>query len=153
MIHTVPRFAWSVKARSLSPRKVYAADPGFVHTASLSTTPDRGHVLENVVYLELRRVAAPIFYLAEGNTECDFVVAPARGSATCIQVCWALSSENEKREIDGLCRAMEFFGVDSGVILTAHQEDEMIIAGRSVSVIPAWRYDFSVANTPRSPGR
>ncbi len=144
MIHTVPRFAWSVKARSLAPKKVYAADPGFVHTSSLSTTPDRGRLLENIVYLELRRRTASIFYLAEGNTECDFVVAPKRGSAICIQVCWMLTSENETREISGLGTAMEFFGVDSGVILTADQEDEITIRGRSISVIPVWRFDFAV---------
>ncbi|MEX2445265.1 MAG: ATP-binding protein [Alkalispirochaeta sp.] len=147
MIHTVPRFAWSVKARSLAPKKVYAADPGFVHTSSLSTTPDRGHLLENVVYLELRRRTASIFYLTERNTECDFVVEPKCGEALCIQVCWALTSENEEREINGLRTAMEFFGVDSGVILTADQEDEISIAGRSISVIPAWRFDFTAARS------
>jgi uncharacterized protein len=140
MIHTVPRFAWSVKARSLAPKKVYAADPGFVHTSSLSTTPDRGRLLENVVYLELRRRTASIFYLAEGNTECDFVVTPERGGALCIQVCWTLTSENEAREIGGLRTAMEFFGVDTGVILTADQEDEITVPGGSISVIPVWRY-------------
>ncbi|TVR75685.1 MAG: ATP-binding protein [Spirochaetaceae bacterium] len=142
MIHTVPRFAWSVKARSLAPKKVYAADPGCVHTSSLSTTPDRGRLLENVVYLELRRRTASIFYLAEKNTECDFVVAPQRGSATCIQVCWTLTSENENREIGGLRTAMEFFGVDTGVILTADQEDEISVPGGSISVVPLWRYDI-----------
>jgi len=143
MIHTVPRFAWSVKARSLAPKKVYAVDAGFVQTSSLSTTPDRGGLLENMVFLELRRRTPSLFYLAEDGTECDFVVEPKRGGATCIQVCWTVTSENEEREIAGLRSAMKYFGVDSGVILTADQEDEITIPGGTIAVIPVWKYDFT----------
>ncbi len=108
----------------------------------MTTTPNRGHLLENVVYLELRRRKASILYLSDRNTECDFVVEPRRRESLCIQVCWALTSENEEREMGGLRTAMEFFGVDSGVILTADQKDE-------ISVIPAWRFDFSAMRTQR----
>lgn len=143
MIHTVPRFAWSVKARSLAPRKVYAADPGFVHTSSLSTNPDRGRLFENFIYLELRRQTSSLFYLAERGSECDFVVNPRRGEATCIQGCWDLNPENEEREIGGLRTAMEFFDASSGVILTADQDDEITVPEGSISVTPAWRFNFA----------
>lgn len=143
LIHTVLRFSWSLKARSLAPKKVYVADPGLIGVSSLSSSRDSGHILENVVFLELRRSTDRIFYLSEGGHECDFVIAPSSEGTECIQVCYELTADNEEREISGLRSAMDFFSVNTGVILTADQEDELTVDGKTILVVPVWQY-FSV---------
>lgn len=147
MVHVVPRFAWSAKAQSLAPKKIYSADPAFVRLSSLSFSRDLGSSLENFVYLELRRRTNRLFYFAENDRECDFVVDPRRDDVPCMQVCWELTAENEKREISGLIEAMNFFSVDSGVIFTADQEDRIIVDGKTIDLVPAWKFDFSSVAT------
>jgi uncharacterized protein len=51
-----------------------------------------------------------------------------------------MNEDNKKREIDGLVEAMEKFDVKEGVILTHNQQDVLEILGKTIEVIPAWRW-------------
>ncbi len=59
-----------------------------------------------------------------------------------IQVCYEVTSRNKEREINGILRAMEFFGLNEGFILTFQQEDEIIVEGRKILITPAWKYGY-----------
>jgi predicted AAA+ superfamily ATPase len=141
MLHSVPRFAWSAKAQALAPRKIYAEDLAFIELSSLSSSDDMGRRLENLVFLELRRNTHRVFYFSQNDRECDFVVNPSRDGAICIQVCWDLNADTQDREFAGLREAMDFFAADTGYILTANQEDQAVVDGRTVSILPAWHFD------------
>jgi predicted AAA+ superfamily ATPase len=73
LIHQVPCFAWSVKAQSLAPKKVYIADPGIIKTGSASFSGNYGALLENFVFTTLRLHTKDIFYFSHSNAECDFI--------------------------------------------------------------------------------
>ncbi|OHE60016.1 MAG: ATPase [Treponema sp. GWA1_62_8] len=137
LIHQVPRFAWSAKAQSLAPKKVYIVDPGLARTGSLSFSPDTGSRLENFVFLEYRRRTDDIYYFGEGDRECDFIVNPHGGKPQCVQVCWTLTKDNEEREIAGLVSALDFFGLSEGFIITADTSDTILINGKTIRVVPA----------------
>ena len=140
LIQLVPRFAWSAKAQSLAPKKVYVIDPGLVRTGSVSFSPDSGSRLENFVFLEYRRRTADIFYYSDGDHECDFVVNPHGGKPQCVQVCWDLTRDNEDREIAGLLSALDFFSLSDGTILTADTSDRILKDGKSIQVVPAHQF-------------
>jgi predicted AAA+ superfamily ATPase len=103
LIQLVPCFAWSLKAQSLSPKKLYISDLGIIHTGSLSFSPDFGALLENFVYNQLRVLGHDIFYFADKTCECDFIVNPhSRDGTLCLQVCYELNRDNQDREIKGI---------------------------------------------------
>jgi predicted AAA+ superfamily ATPase len=136
----LPCFAWSVKAQSLAPKKVYIADPGIIKTGSLSFSGNNGALLENFVYNCLRAVTTDIFYYS-GKGECDFILRPHE-QPCCIQVCWELTTEDQEREITGMLEAMEFFVQKEGIILTFNTEDIILTSGRKINVIPVWKWVY-----------
>jgi predicted AAA+ superfamily ATPase len=138
LIELVPRFAWSAKAQSLAPKKLYIVDSGLIAVGSTSFTKNQGAILENMVFMKLRRTTNDIFYFSEKDSECDFVVNPHRGTPRCIQVCAQLSPDNEAREIRGLTAALKHFNLDEGYIITASTRDEINHAGTRIHVRPAF---------------
>jgi predicted AAA+ superfamily ATPase len=143
LIQLVSRFSWSVKAQSLSPKKLYVIDPGLVRSGSLSFSPDRGSLLECFVFMEFRRHTKDIFYFSEGAGECDFVVHPHGASPLCVQVCLSVSADNESREVSGLVSALDFFHQVEGFILTLDSADTILVNGKTIHVVPAYGFDFS----------
>ena len=139
LIFSIPRFSYSYKQQQVNPKKVYSIDNGFSYANTASFSKDRGKMLENVIFLGLRRKFKDIFYFQEKN-ECDFVVKQKEKIIKAIQVCFELNEENKGREINGLISAMERFKLNGGVILTYNQEDQFLIEGKKILVKPAWRW-------------
>jgi predicted AAA+ superfamily ATPase len=149
LIQIVPRFAYSVKAQNLAPKKTYVIDPGIIRTSSVSLRESDGALLENFVFNSLRasagaaasRAERDIYYFAGKNGgECDFIVSPSGGKPACVQVCWELNAENQDREISGLTEALNFFDRKSGTIITFDREDTINAAGKRLAVVPAWKW-------------
>ena len=147
LIQLLPCFSWSVKAQSLAPKKVYIADSGIIKTGAVSFSNNFGALLENFVFNCLRAKYGTsgisgkgmIYYYTDKNGgECDFIVLPHEKPA-CIQVCWELTQDNQNREINGLFEAMDFFNQDKGTIITFNTEDIIQTAGKTITVIPAWK--------------
>jgi len=146
LIQLLPCFAWSVKAQSLAPKKVYVSDSGLIKTGAFSFSKNLGVLLENFVYNNLRRHSGvsellnkrQLFYFTGKNgTECDFIVKSQK-TFKCIQVCWELNTDNKDREINGLLEAMDFFDLKEGDILTFNTEDIILVDGKKINVYPVW---------------
>lgn len=142
LVDFVPQFDYSYKAQSRNPKKVYALDLGIYHQTKTTFTDDLGRILENAVFLHLRRKNQEIFYFNKRG-ECDFVIMNKNKADKCIQVCWQVDDMNMKREIDGLMGALDFFGLKEGVIVTHDQTDFFEIEGISIKLIPSWKYMMS----------
>ena len=87
VIYPIGRY--EVKGRKLLQTlgKYYVVDTGLRTTILGSSADiDRGHTLENVVYLELRRRYSDVWIGKVGNTEVDFVVRDHDGRTTYYQV-------------------------------------------------------------------
>jgi predicted AAA+ superfamily ATPase len=142
LVHLLPCFSWSVKAQALAPKKVYIVDPGIIAAGSLSFSPNQGVLLENYVFNSLRqgiKKEGELYYFSDkSGGECDFVVSPYN-KPSCIQVCWELTPDNQKREINGLLKAMNFFNQENGTIITFNTEDIIQTEGKRIDVIPAWK--------------
>ena len=139
IIFTIPRFSYSYKQQQVNPKKVYSIDNGFSNNNSASFSKDKGKMLENAVFLELRRGFKNIFYFQEKN-ECDFVIKEKDKVTRAIQVCFDMNEENKDREISGLITALKEFDLKQGLIITQNQEDEFVIEGRKITVLPAWKW-------------
>ena len=139
LIDFVPMFDYSVKKQIRNPQKIYAIDLGIYHQNKLVFSPNDGHILENAVFLHLRRMGNEIYYF-QGKGECDFVTTKRGVPESLHQVCVHLNSMNQDREIDGLFAAMKYFNKDIGFIITLNQTDKFEKDGKIIQVIPAWKW-------------
>ena len=139
LVFTLPRFSYSYKQQQVNPKKVYSIDNGFSSSNSASFSKDYGKMLENLVFLSLRKRHKDIFYFQEKN-ECDFVIKEKDKITACVQVCFNINEENQSREINGLLEAIKKFKLDHGLILTYNQNDEFRIDGKMVKAIPVWKW-------------
>ena len=96
-------------------------------------------MLENLVFLGLRRKSKDIFYFQE-KRECDFVIKEKDNIKEAIKVCFKLNESNKKREFDGLVEALEKFNLKKGLILTYNQEDKINISGKELTIKPVWKW-------------
>jgi len=139
MLFTISKFDYSIKKQIINPKKVYSIDNGFSLVNSASFSQDKGKMLENMVFLTLKKKYKDIFYFQE-NRECDFVIKEGTKITQAVQVCYNLTEENKERELIGLSEAMEKFKLKEGMILTYNQEEEMIFEGRKIKLIPVWKW-------------
>ena len=139
LLFTVSKFNYSLKKQSMNPKKVYVIDNGLADVNSLSFSSNKGRMLENAVFLALRRNGKNIFYFKE-KKECDFIIKEANKITQVIQVCYALTEENKHREIDGLVEALETFNLTEGSIITFNQQDVLKIGEKTIKIIPAWHW-------------
>lgn len=139
LIFSVPYFSYSIKQQQVNPRKIYSIDNGFSSNNSSSFSKDNGKMLENLVFLALRKNYKNIFYFQEKN-ECDFVIKEKDKIIQAIQVCFDLNEQTKDREINGLLEALKKFNLDKGLILTFEQDDEFKLEGKTVKVLPVWKW-------------
>jgi len=139
LIFLVPRYDNSLKVQARNPRKVYAIDQGLVNFSSVSGSPDQGRLLENTVYLQLRRSGYEVWYF-KGRKECDFICREEKNRYSAIQVSWEVGASNEKREIEGLLEAMEHLNLSEGTVITFDQEDTLVKEGKTIRLIPGYTW-------------
>jgi uncharacterized protein len=139
LVFLVPSYDSSLKVQARNPRKVYAIDQGLVNFSSVSGSPDRGRLLENTVYLHLRHSSHEVWYY-KGKSECDFICREEKNRYSAIQVSWQVGEQNEKREVEGLLEAMNRLNLTEGTIITFDQEDNLAKEGKTIRLIPGWKW-------------
>lgn len=132
------KFDHSPKKQVNSLKKLYLTDHAFIPRISTKVTKDAGRILENIVFCSLFG-QNEVFYFSIKN-ECDFVAINASKEVMAIQVCYDLNDQNKNRELAGLLEAMQYLNLESGLILTMSQEDELLIEGKTIKVIPVWKW-------------
>lgn len=135
LLFTIPKFDYSLKKMIVNPKKVYSIDVGMSRANSSSFSKDSGRVLENLVFLHLRRRYKDIYYFKEKG-ECDFIIKENENITQAIQVCYDLNDDNLQREINGLKEAMNKFNIKKGFIVTMSQSDNI----DDIQVIPAFKW-------------
>jgi hypothetical protein len=126
----------------------YAVDPGLASAVAHPSAQDTGHLLENAVYLELRRRYSrlhddAISYFAEKAGSADFVVDTGSDAPRVVQVCATLSDPaTREREIRGAEAAMAQLGVTESTIVTLHELDRVTTVTGTVDVVPAWHWSL-----------
>ena len=133
----VPKFNYSAKAQSVNPKKVYCIDTGMIQSVTLSLNADMGRMLENAVFIELRRRTKNIWYYSESSFECDFLYGHDSVPENAVQVCYELTSENREREVRGLVETCRKFPGVKPLIVTFNQKDKISYDGMIIEAIPA----------------
>jgi len=100
VFYCVHRFDIKGKKQLATQEKYYLVDLGLLNVLiGRERTSNRGHILENVVYLELLRRGYKIWTGTLRDAEIDFIVKNRNGEIEYYQVSWEISNqETEKRE-------------------------------------------------------
>ncbi|MBU4481208.1 ATP-binding protein [Patescibacteria group bacterium] len=150
LVFDLLQFSFSYKNQSKTLKKIYAVDTGLASSVSFRFSEDRGRMLENVVFLELKRKCDEVFYYKnQDGTEVDFLTREKNKNKELIQVCWDLSDEEtKKREVDSLLKAMNELKLKSGAVLTNNETGEINTDGKTIIIQPVFKR-FLAGNLPR----
>jgi len=136
LVFEVRKLTESAYKRMRNPAKVYLVDTGLCRR---TTSADAGRVLENIVFLELKRRSYEVFYFEE-KRECDFIAKTEDNRLLPMQVCFELNEENKEREVSGLTKACRWLSIREGRILTSDDEKDFIVDGIKITVLPVWKW-------------
>jgi hypothetical protein len=140
MIHYVPLFDWSLQKQFVNPKKIYSIDTGLSKRVSFEVGKRTGDMLENIVYLELRRRHSEIYYFKTSQGyEVDFLIKEYKDITHLVQVSQTLSNEKtKKRELRSLVKASDELAHSENVALLLLTMDETrteLVDGKRVEVV------------------
>jgi len=104
VFYKVNRFDIKGKKQLATQEKYYLVDAGLLNIlVGKERITERGHILENIVYLELIRRGNKVWTGTARNTEVDFVCKNSSGEIDYYQVAWQMTEENTvEREFGAL---------------------------------------------------
>jgi len=141
------KFHFSHKKSLLSMPKIYINDNGLA--SNLGFFPDIGKLMENLVFLELKKKELEgeyeIYYWRDyRQKEVDFVIKEGLKVKQLIQVTYAFArDEIDKREIKSLLKASEELKCKNLFVITWDYENEEKIDRKRIKFIPLWRWLLS----------
>lgn len=118
LIFSVPIFTESLRHMQTTPKKIYGIDSGLILANTFNLSNNFGKLLENQVYLDLRREGKKIFYYQTSNDyEIDFITLDIQGKYEMIQVVWDLEdSQTLERETRALHQAEQELGFSGKIV-------------------------------------
>ncbi len=146
LVFSLLRYSPKSVQRIKSPRKVYAVDNGFISAKAIQHSPDKGKLMENLVFTELvRRGVKPnrdlFYYKTRNDREVDFIVKKGTEATELIQVCYeAVTSDVEQREVKALLEASDELKVKKMTVLTWDERREIKKDGSVIHLRPLWEW-------------
>lgn len=146
LFFSLTKYEPSLVKESTGDKKYYCIDNGLRSVLLNPHSEDNGKLLENAVFLHLRRnlrIQEELHYY-KGKKECDFVVVEYDKVTRLIQVSYQMGDEEtRKREVDGLLEAAQATGCRKLTIVTMETETEWKEQDMSIHVVPAWKWMLS----------
>ena len=142
LVFSLNLYDFSVKRQQIAPKKVYCIDTGLSNAVGFGFSANTGKLLENQVFLALRRQTKEIYYYAtpggyERNSPSsrmgvDFYLPEKR---QLIQVAHNLeNTATREREVRALSDALTGLKVESALILSDANENSFEISGVPVEI-------------------
>jgi len=132
----IEKYSPTIKARIITPKKIYLIDNGIFTYMSKTLTRDLGWLYENLVFITLKKRGYDVYYY-KNKYECDFIGIKAREEILPIQVSIDVRNERERR---GLIEAMKKLNVMRGYIINEDIASEEEIEGKVIKYVPLWKW-------------
>lgn len=141
-LFTVRLFDASLSRSNANPKKIYCVDHALVPSVSSGVLVNSGRLLENLVFVALRRSCLQIYYYrTKAGREVDFVAIGQDRSRKLVQVCESLADASTRnREVTSLADAMSETHLREGTIVTRSEDETVAVPAGSIRVIPLWRF-------------
>jgi uncharacterized protein len=139
LFNELKKFDYSYKKQLIWAKKIYSLDTWFVNLW-FAFSENKWRILENLVFIELKRRWLDVFYHKEKN-ECDFVIQEKWKITEAIQVSYSLNDlDTKQREVNWLIEAMIIHKLEEWIILTYEEEYEIPDYVFKIKVIPIWKW-------------
>ena len=124
----------------LCPASRSSSDTGLANAFLHQPRSDWGRLLENFVFMELRRKGLDIeYYRTEDGLEVDFMTTDRSGAQAFYQVSLELrDAGTREREVRALTTAMQETGMTHGTIVSLDTEEQIEADAGVIDVVPAW---------------
>ncbi|MDP2336672.1 MAG: ATP-binding protein [Bacteroidota bacterium] len=140
LIFQVNKFDFSLKKQIQNTKKTYFIDQALVTRLGFLFSEEKGRLLENIVFIELKRRGHEVYYFS-GKNECDFLIRRGIQISNAVQVCYSFDSQETKtRELNGLMEAMKTYSLTEGLILMNDTEEEITLDSLTIHIIPVWKW-------------
>lgn len=140
LVYRVPVQTDSPAIRRMNPDKFYFVDTGLAKASTSKLDEAKGWLLENLVYLSLRRGFNTIeYYNTRKGGEVDFYVTDRISKKrSLVQVAWDMAAETTRtREMAAIKDARAETGIEDCVIVT-WDDDKLLDDG--IRIVPAWKW-------------
>lgn len=141
----VNRISRKIYIKESWPRKAYICDSGI--STIFRFTEDIGRLMENAVFLELKRkqnekpMLEIYYYRDYQQREVDFVLKEGLEVEQLIQVTYASDrDEIGKREVEALLKVSSELKCKDLTIITWDYEDELAVKNKPIKFIPLWKW-------------
>jgi hypothetical protein len=142
LLFTLNVYDFSVKRQQIAPKKVYAIDTGMATAVGFAFSANTGKLLENLVFLALRRRTKEVYYVTSpAGYEVDFYLPETR---QLIQVTQNLAnSVTRDREVRALSDALRGLSLPGGMILSDANADPILENGLTIEIrsVAEWLLD------------
>ncbi|MBM3234632.1 ATP-binding protein [Candidatus Pacearchaeota archaeon] len=138
-------FSFKLKNQLKGARKVYGIDSGLINSVSFQFSSNLGRIMENAVFLQLKRKGYEFyFYYEPTGSEVDFVIREGLKIKELIQVYYNLDDiEIREREIKSLIKAGKQLNCSNLTVITYDTEKIEKIKGKQINFIPLWKWLLS----------
>ncbi|MBM74154.1 MAG: hypothetical protein CMK59_02030 [Proteobacteria bacterium] len=121
-------------------KKIYCVDHGFIGALSVEDLSN-DQILEQVVFLELRRTTTDIFYIkGKGGKVVDFYVFWP-DSRMLIHICSSFKGRGKKKRlITFLKDVMLKHSIEKCVVVTQEEEENIQTEVGTIQIVSAWRF-------------
>ncbi|MFH1412975.1 MAG: ATP-binding protein [bacterium] len=142
LFYSMPKYSYSLRQQIYNPDKLYICDLGMYNELSFKFSENKGKILENFVFMELKRKYENVYYGEDKNyKEIDFITTQKNKVNQLIQCSWDISNSlTKKRETDSLDKAMNEFNLKKGFVITYTFEGQEKTKNGIIYFIPAWKY-------------
>jgi predicted AAA+ superfamily ATPase len=140
LFYAVPYHTDSLAKVRVNPPKIYLVDVGMIRAMNSKQSADKGLLLENLVFLHLRRQGYTIEYLiTKKGFEVDFIASHKfEREYRIIQSCYKISDPATfQREIRAILDVREYTKAKECVIVTWDEEQEL---DNGIKIVPAWKF-------------
>ncbi len=136
LVFEMYRYDFSLKKQYQSNKKIYVIDNGLRNAVSFRTGGDNGRMLENLVFIELKRRGTDCwYYKTKNNLEVDFIWF--KSEPQLVQACFDLTDPvTFKRETTALETAMKELSVRNSCILSYNERKEVKTPAGIINIIP-----------------
>lgn len=138
LFFVINKYAYSIKEQQIASKKVYSIDTGLAKSVGFSFSENKGRLLENLVFLNLRQSSDHLYYYKTSqNTEVDFYLPQEK---VLLQVAYRLDDHSREREISAITTAHTEKPDTKMIIVTESQKEVIKTPNGSISVIPVYEW-------------
>jgi len=142
LFFVVNKYAYSVKEQQIAAKKLYCVDTGLAQSVGFSFSENKGKLMENLVFLTLRRKYQTVYYYKTvQDLEVDFFV-PSEQMLVQVAQKFDLQETREREQKALVVAKSESKKAAKLILVNEGEKQEMEYEGAKIQVVPLYEWLF-----------